>query len=63
MLCKNCRVNELKSRREITLDACWRCLKQVDDYIRERFDCEPDYSRAYVVDGMKYIPMKEVRNE
>lgn len=56
ILCKNCRVSELKSRRELLHGSCYRCLAKVDEFIRRELNYEPDYRAAFVRDGTKYIP-------
>lgn len=57
MKCRNCRANDLSSRRERLIGACWRCLAKVDKAIKE-LGWEPDYRAAYVKDGVRYIPGK-----
>lgn len=59
MTCKNCRNNELHTRRELAFGVCWQCLATVRKAVMEELHCTPDYSLAFVRDGLKYVPMRQ----
>lgn len=60
VLCKNCRVSELRSARAVLHGTCGRCLRIVDEYIRSELRCVPDYAHAIKKDGVRYIPVKGI---
>lgn len=58
MYCLHC-LAELKTTREWFHHCCWQCLKKVRQAVELELKCEPDYSKAWIEEGIKYIPMKE----